>query len=122
MLFSYTLLFAMLTTFVAAAPASSNNQGQRPDRGQKLNRPNPNGVQKSYRQPNRQQPNRQVFYPQGFYREQTPVPDLPAPTKLLDAAKYLNYLSRPLFEVGWTRLPSASESVSRFLLFVELLR
>ena len=89
MLFSYTLLFSMLTTFVAAAPASLHSPAE--------HTPTPD------------------------LSEDQP-PELHAPTKLLEAAKYLNYDSRPLFEVGWTRIPSASESVSRFLLFVERLR
>jgi hypothetical protein len=132
MLFSYTLLFAMLTTFVAAAPASSDNRGQRPDRGQNPYRQNSNRVQKTNQQKtNRQETNRQELIQQELNRQelnrqelrvnrkQTPVPDLPAPTKLLEATEYLNYNPFSRYEVGWTRLPSASKSVSRFLLFVK---
>jgi hypothetical protein len=72
MLFSYTLLFAILTTFVAAAPTV--------------------------------QP----------VAEQNTVPQLSAPIELLGAAEYLDFRPPPGNPAGWTRLPSADKSVSRF--------
>jgi hypothetical protein len=97
MLFSYTLLLAMLTTFVAAVPFRSIS---------------PRSTESEYAS--------SIYSSES---EPIPAPNLPGKIRLLDAvaADYLTY-DNFRGDAGWTRLPSPDGSVSRFLFFEKRLR